>query len=107
MIVTLHQTWMTPDDQDVQQSQDIDAEVTRRINASPIEPTHLGSPDPVHDVQGIQLDDIDSINSDEELLQHNTKKRLTIEVKALGQIDESILTRSSRRKPISYAGMLG
>ena len=49
-IPTLDQTWMIPDDQDVERSQYIDAEVTRRINTPSIEATHLGSPDPVHNV---------------------------------------------------------
>ena len=52
------------------------------------------------------MDDIDSINSYEDIIQHNTKKKITKEVKSLGQIDESKLTCSSRRKPISYTGMI-
>ena len=59
-IPTLHQTWMTPDDQDIQRSQDIDAEFTRQFNTLSIKPTHLGSPDLVHDIQGTQMDVIDS-----------------------------------------------
>ena len=72
-----------------------------------VEPTYLGSTDPVHDVNGTHMDVIYSINSEEDLPQHNIKKQLTREMKALGQIDELRPTHSSRRKPISYAGMLG
>ena len=68
-ISTLHQTWTTPDDQDIQRSQDIDAKVTRRLNALSIKPTHLGSPDPVHDVHGTHMDVINSINTDKDVHQ--------------------------------------
>ena len=41
-IPTLHQTWMSPGNYDTQQSQDIDAEATRRINSGSINLIYLG-----------------------------------------------------------------
>ena len=70
-IPTSHQTWISPENQDTQQSKDIDAEVTRRIRSGSINPINL-------DVQSSTQ--IASIESEEDTNIQDTKGRLTREL---------------------------